>query len=204
MSIADDWDFDYTNTVLQHIDGVLSYDAGSGTQPAVGQYVYGVVSGAIGKVIARTGTVASGTLTLTNVEGLFEDNEDFDICSELDFDSVTAGNGGFQVGDRIDGNASASQVTVLAIEYNDDGLGAGVIYGNVFTAVFTALEQLDIGAPTARIQLDVANGIGVGTDNDALLTALVMGTLAVPGTTNDSLVIHYDTGTVAIPEQAII
>jgi hypothetical protein len=204
MPIADDWDFDYPNTVLQHVDGVLSYDVGSGTQPAVGDYVYGVDSGAIGKVIARTGTVTSGTLDLTNTVGLFEDNEQLDICSTLGFDAVTDGNGGFQVGDRIDGNSSGSQVTVLAIEYNEDGLGGGTIYGNVFTAVFTNNEQLDIGAPAARVQLDVADADGVGVDNDAALTASVMGTLARPGTNNDSAIIHYDAGSVAIPEQGII
>ena len=115
MPIADDWDFDYANKVLQHIDGVLSYDGGSGTQPAVGQYVYGVTSGAIGKVIARTGTVTSGTLTLTNCVGLFEDNEQIDIASEQNFDAVTAGNGGFAVGDTIVDQVTGT-IDVLAIE----------------------------------------------------------------------------------------
>lgn len=200
MPIADCWDFDYANEVIQHVDGVLSYDGGSGTQPAVGQYIYGVTSGAQGKVIARTGTVVSGTLDLTLVEGLFEDNEQIDIMSELDFDSIT--NGGFAVGDTIAGNSSGSTIDVLAIEYNSDGLGGGTIYGSNMSAAFTNLEQLDISGGTA----DVANAVGTGTDNDTLLTAAVNGTLAVPGTanTNDSCIIHYDAGTQLIPEQAIV
>lgn len=200
MPIADDWDFDYANTILQHVDGVLSYDGGSGTQPAVGQYVYGVTSGAIGKVIARTGTVTSGTLTLTNVEGLFEDNEQLDVASEQNFDAVTDGNGGFAVGDTIVDQVSGS-IDVLAIEYNADGAGGGTIYGNNFTA-FTDNSQLDISGG----QADVADADGTGTDNDAQLTAAVNGTLAVPGTanTNDSEIVHYDGGTVTIPEQAVV
>jgi hypothetical protein len=198
MPIADDWDFDYANKILQHIDGVLSYDTGSGTQPAVGNYVYGVTSGAIGKVIARTGTVTSGTLTLTNVEGLFEDNEQVDIASEVNFDAVTAGNGGFEVGDTIVDQVTGS-IDVLAIEYNSDGLGGGTIYGNSFAA-FTNNSQLDISGG----QADVADADGTGTNNDSALTAQVAGTLAVPGTNNSSEIIHYDAGTVAIPEQAIL
>jgi hypothetical protein len=198
MPIADDWDFDYTNKVLQHIDGVLSYDTGSGTQPAVGQYVYGVTSGAIGKVIARTGTVSSGTLTLTDAEGLFENNEQIDVASEVDFDAVTDGNGGFAVGDTIVDQVSGS-IDVLAIAYNDDGLGGGTIYGNSFAA-FTNDSQLDISGG----QTDVADADGVGTNNDAVLTAQAVGTLAVPGTNNDSQIIHYDAGSVSIPEQGII
>ena len=198
MPIADDWDFDYPNTVLQHVDGVLSYDTGSGTQPAVGDYVIGNTSGAVGKVIARTGSVTSGTLTLTNVVGLFQDNEDLDILSTVNFDAVTDGNGGFAIGDTIVDQVTGS-VDVLAIEYNADGLGGGTIWGNNFTA-FTDNSQLDISGGTA----DVADADGTGTDNDAALTALVAGTLQPPGSNNLSVIVHYDGGTVDIPEQAIL
>ncbi len=200
MAISDDWDFDYTGKVLQHIDGVLSYGTGSGTQPAVGDYVYGVTSGAIGKVIARTGTVTSGTLTLTNVEGLFENAEQIDIASIIGFDAVA--NGGFAVGDTLTDQTTGS-IDVLAIEYNADGTGSGVIYGNSF-ASFADNQALDITGGTAAVATsDTAGG---NTNNDSALTATTTGTLAVPGTANenDSVIVHYDAGTVDIPEQAIL
>ena len=83
MSIANDWDFNYAAKVISHIDGVLSYDTGDGTQPAVGQLVLGDTSGAVGKILARTGNATTGTLTLTNVIGRWADNERLYILSEL-------------------------------------------------------------------------------------------------------------------------
>jgi hypothetical protein len=204
MAISDDWDFDYANLRLSHIDGVLSYDTGGGRQAAVGEYIRGNTSGAIGKILSVTGNTTSGTLTLTNTEGFFEDNETFEVMSEVGFDAVTVGNGGFKVGDTIVDQVTGS-VVVRAIEYNEDGTGlAGKIYGDSFTA-FTDNSQLDISGG----QTDVADA-DTGTanvDNDtALTTTQTAGTLAVPGTaqTNDSCIIHYDAGTVAIPEQALL
>ena len=101
MPIADDWDFDYANQVLSHIDGVLSYDTGGGRQAAVGEYIIGNTSGAVAKVIAVTGNTTSGTLTLTNVDGQFQASETFEVLSEIGFDAVTAVNGGFKVGDTL-------------------------------------------------------------------------------------------------------
>lgn len=209
MPISDDWDFDYPNTVLQHIDGVLSYDTGAGRQAAVGEYVYGATTGAFGKVIAVTGNTTSGTLTLTNVNGLFDTNELLEVASELGFDGVTLTPGGSGIrglkrGDTISGQTSGSTIDVIEVEYNTDGLGGGTIYGQNMSAAFTNDELLDNDTTGAT---DIGDANGVGTDNDAALTTtLVNGTLAVPGTvnTNDSVVIHYDAGTVAIPEQAIV
>jgi hypothetical protein len=203
MAISDDWDFDYANVRLSHIDGVLSYDTGGGRQAAVGEYIRGNTSGAIGKILSVTGNTTSGTLTLTNVEGLWEDNETFEVMSEVGFDAVTAGNGGFKVGDTIVDQVTGS-VVVRAIEYNEDGLGGGIIYGDTFTA-FTNDSQLDISGGQADVaDADTATA---NVDNDAALTTTQTdGTLAVPGTaqTNDSVIIHYDAGTVAIPEQALL
>jgi len=201
MPISDDWDFDYSAQVVSHIDGVLSYDTGGGRQAAVGEYIRGNSSGALGKILSVTGNATSGTLTLTNVEGLWEDSETFEVMSELNFDAVTDGNGGFAVGDTIVDQVTGS-IVVRAIEYNADGLGGGTIYGDSFSA-FTNDSQLDISGG----QADVADADGTGTDNDtALTTTQTAGTLAVPGTasTNDSVIISYDGGTVAIPEQAIV
>ncbi len=201
MAIADDWDFDYALTRLSHIDGVLSYDTGAGRQAVVGEYVIGVVTGAIGKILAVTGNTTSGTLTLTSVLGLFDNDELLDVLSEQPFDAVTAANGGFAVGDTIVDQTTGS-IDVKFIEYNEDGVGGGTMYGTNFSA-FVNDEQLDISGGVA----DVADADTTGTDNDAALTTtLVNGTLAVPGTAteNDSIIFHYNTGTVAIPEQAIV
>lgn len=199
MPISDDWDFDYTNKVLQHVDGVLSYGSGSGGQAAVGDYIIGGTSGATGKIIARTGTAASGTLTLTNIKGLFQSGETLEVLSTLGFNSVA--NGGFAVGDTLVDQSSGS-IDVQVIEYNFDGSGDGVIYGDNFSTV-TLSDPLDINGGTAS----VAVATNVGTDNSGDLTGTATtATVAVPGTaqTNDSVIIHYDAGTVAIPEQAIV
>jgi hypothetical protein len=199
MPISDDWDFDYANKVLQHVDGIISYGSGTGGQAAVGDYIIGGTSGATGKVIARTGTAASGTLTLTNVKGLFQSGETLEVLSVLDFDTVS--NNGFKVGDTIVDQVSGS-IDVKVIEYNFDGLGGGTIYGDSFSA-FTDTSQLDISGGTA----DVAAASGTGTDNSGDLTGTATTTtLNVPGTTdtNDSCIVHYDAGTVPIPEQAIV
>ncbi len=197
MPTPDDWDFNYAAKVISHIDGVLSYDTGTGTQPAVSEYVIGATSGAVGKVLATTGTVTSGTLTLTNVLGKFANGETLDLLSQVDFDGI--GNGGFKVGDTIVDQVTGS-MDVKFIEYNIDGVaGHGTAYGTAFTA-FTNNSVIDISGGTAAVAL--ADGVGV--DNDTAFDALAVGTLAVPGTanTNNSVIIHYDAGTIVIPEDA--
>ena len=139
---------------------------------------------------------------MTNVIGLFQDNETFEIMSELNFDGVTA-NGGFKVGDTIVENGGGGSIDVEFIEFNIGGTsGAGTIYGTNFTA-FTDDSQLDVSGGTANVAL----ADGVGTDNDAALTTTqTAGQLTVPGTanTNNSVIIHYDGGTIDIPEDAKI
>ena len=208
MAIADCWDFNYGAKVLSHVDGVLSYDTGTGRAPVVGEYVYGATSGAIGKVLATTGNTTSGTLTLTNVKGLFETNELLEVASEQPFDGIIdkASNlQGIRVGDTVVDQVTGT-IDVLAIEYNDSeqtggqGGGGGTMYGNNFTA-FTNDSQLDISGGETNVGLADTTG----TDNDtALGTTLTNGTLAVPGTANKAVVLNYDGGTVDIPEQAII
>jgi hypothetical protein len=210
MPISDDWDYNYSAKVLSHIDGVLSYDTGGGRQAAVGEYIRGNSSGAIGKILSVTGNTTSGTLTLTNVEGLFEDNETFEVLSFVAFDAVVdkaSSLQGFRIGDTVVDQVSGS-IVVRAIEYNTSeqtggqGGGGGTLYGTSFAA-FTNNSQLDISGGETNIAL----ADGVGTNNDtALTTTQAAGTLAVPGTaqTNDCVIIHYDAGTVSIPEQAIV
>ena len=196
MTIANDWDFNYSAKVISHIDGVLTYGSGSGAQPAVGEFVISA-DGAVGKILARTGTVTTGTFTLTNVIGRFKNTAVLDQLSKLDFDNI--GNGGFKVGDTIEDQITGSMV-VKFIEYNIDGTaGHGTAYGTVFT-VFTNDSVIDITGGTSA----VAIADGTGTDNDTAFDATCTGTLAVSGTTNTNncVIIHYDGGTIAIPEDA--
>jgi hypothetical protein len=210
MAISDDWDFDYSAKVLSHIDGVLSYDGGTAGQASAGDYVYGVTSGAVGKVLAVTGNATSGTYTLTNVRGLFQDNEELRLCSVVGFDTVVDKSNdlqGFRVGETVVDQTTGS-IDVLAIEYNTrelaggQGGGTGRLYGNNFTS-FTDNDSMDISGGEAGIaSVHTAEG---NADNDAVIdTADVAGTLAAPGTGNKSVILNYDTGTVSIPEQAII
>ncbi len=200
MPIADCWNFDYANKVISHIDCVLSYDGGSLVQPAVGDMVRGIDSGAIGKILARTGDEISGTLTLTNVLGKFQNNEVLDTLSTMDFDNIA--NSGFKVGDTITDAVTGSMI-VEFIEYNIDGVadGHGRAYGRVMT-LFTNDSVLDVTGGASAVGL--ADGVGV--DNDTAWNALVNLSLGVPGTlnTNDSVIIHYDGGTIVIPEDAHI
>ena len=203
MAISDDWDFNFAAKVISHIDGVLSYDTGSGSQADVGDYVYGATSGALGKVLSRTGDTSSGTLTLTNVLGQFEDDELLEALSSLDFDEVQNANKSLiQVGATITGGSSSSTLVIKFIEYNIGGTaGQGTFYGTPMSAAFTDGEDLNISATK------VAEAVGTGTDNDTKLgTTLVDGVLAVPGTanTNNCALVHYDGGTIAIPEDAHI
>ncbi len=213
MTIANDWLIRFVPEVggvrkeIMHVDGVLSYDANTGTAPSLDEYVIGTTTGSVGRVIAGSdlgGTSATGTLTLTNVVGRFDNNEPLRVLSEVPFDTVGGTPRGFVIGDTLTGPTTES-IDVKAIEYNQGPkillAGEGVIYGDNLTAGFGDGEQIDVsGGATA-----VADVNGSETDNSALFaTCLVNGTLAVPGTasTNDSVIIHYDAGTLAIPVDA--
>ena len=214
MPILDDWQFNYVPVTVSgykeilHVDGILAYGSNTGTAPALDDYVYQAVTGALGRIIAGSdlgGTNATGTLTLTNVLGRFDGTSALTILDAVNFDTV--GNGGFKVGDVIDDTASA-RLTVLAIEYNSGpkvvkDAGEGWAYGNVFTTGFANNDQIDINGGQTAVAL-----VHTGAEDAAasFSTAVATATLAVPGTanTNNSLIIHYDAGTIAIPENGII
>lgn len=212
MPIADDWQINYVPVTANgykeiiHVDGVLSYGSNTGTAPALNDYVYQAATGALGRIIAGSdlgGTNATGTLTLTNVEGRFDGTSALTILTAVNFDTV--GNGGFKVGDIIDDTAAA-RLTVLAIEYNSGpkvvkDAGEGWAYGNTFTTGFANNDQIDINGGVTAVAL-----VHTGAEDAAanFTGAVATATLAVPGTanTNDSLIIHYDAGTIDIPEGA--
>lgn len=215
MPVADDWLFRFVPLVagapseMIHVDGVLTYAANTGTAPSLDDYVIGGTSGAVGRVVAGSdlgGTNATGTLTLTNVVGLFSNTETLRVLSEVPFDTVGGTPQGFKIGDTLTGPTTES-IDVQAIEYNEGPKfllpGEGSIYGDNLTAGFANNEQIDVsGGATA-----VALVNGAESDNSALFpTCTVNGTLAVPGTanTNNSEIIHYDAGTLQVPEDAHI
>lgn len=208
MPIDDDWDIDFANQEIRHVDGILSYNSNAGTAPSLNDYVRGTTSGAVGRVIGGSdlgGTNATGTLTLTNVVGRFANAEGLEVLSEVPFDTVGGTPQGFAVGDTLTGPTTES-IDVQAIEYNQGPKiatdGEGVVYGNNLTSGFANDEQID-NSTTGATAVALVNGSE--TDNSALFTsAAVNGTLAVPGTanTNDSVIIHYDGGTIDIPEDA--
>jgi len=203
MAIADDWDFDYPNKILSHIDGVLTYDTGTAGQAAVGDYIIGSTSGATAKVLAVTGNAVTGTYTLTNTVGLFETTETIKLLSVVAFDNVTTQDNGFSIGTTVT-DSSTGTIDVKAIEYNADGAGGGLLYGDTFTAFTNDLVLKETGGSSDIADSDTPTA---NTDNDTVIdTAQALGTVAIPGTanTNDSVIIHYDVGTVAIPEQAIV
>lgn len=210
MSVSNDWQLDYTGAssgtvpVLQHIDGRVNYDTLTGNAPSLGDYIIFANSGVTAKVIGGDdlgGTTATGYLDLTNVTGLIEDNDPFEVLSTLGFDTVT--NGGFVIGDVITGPTTES-ITVRAIEYNmTTTQGAGTIYGDTVTAGFLNNDALSNDGGTTTVSL----ATGAETDNSGVVTTgQTAGQLAPPGTanTNNAVIIHYDAGTIDIPHEAVI
>ncbi len=210
MPIADDWNIDFANQEIRHVDGVLTYADNAGTAPALNNYIRGTTSGAVARIIAGSdlgGVSATGTFDVTNVVGRFINNEPLEVLSEVFFDTVAGTPQGFAVGDVL-GGPSTEAITVRAIEYNQGPNvttdGDGVIYGDTLTAGWADDEVIDndtTGA-TGVALVDVTEN-----DNSGLFgSATVDGTLAVPGATNenDSVIIHYDAGTIDIPEDARI
>lgn len=204
MAIADDWDINYAAKVISHVDGFLDYGSGTGTIASVGDYIYGSVSGAVGKILAISGTAATGTLTLTNVVGLFETADVISIMDSVNFDGVVAlADQGIQVGDTVTGVTSTRSGVVRAIEYNEGATaGEGTIYSEQFgVGAWTDNENLQVSAVT------VALALGTGSDlSGQWLTVDVTTNLEEPGTvnTNKSTIIHYDAGSQLVPEDAII
>ena len=215
MPVANCWDLDFVGLAnrhpkeIRHVDGILSYDGNTGTAPALGDYVIGGTSDAVGRVIAGSdlgGTSATGTLTLTDITKRFLDNETLRVLSRVGFDTVA--NGGFKVGDTITGPTTES-IDVKAIEYNllSGTPGAGHIFGNNLTTGFANNEQLDVSGGASAVALVDSTLLAAETDNSGLFTTcFANGFLVVPGTTNtnNSIIVHYDGGTIVIPKGAKI
>jgi len=163
MAISSDWNIDYTNKIISHIDGDLDYDTGAGTQPPVSAVIYGGTTSALGKILARSGTAATGTFTLTDVEGQFNNNETLTYLDSVGFDNVT--NSGFVVGDTITGASSGRTGIVRKIEYYG---GVGTAWGDFGTGSWTDNENIQVGGQTRAL------AAGVGADNTGTWTAALV------------------------------
>lgn len=197
MTIAAEWNIDFTNLIISHVDGNLPFDTNSGTEPLVGDYIKGGTSGAVGKVLSRD-IGASGNIELTRVTGVWAENETIEVLDSLPFDTVLAD--GFVVGDTIEDTAVGdSEITVDAVEYT--GL-TGTIYGTHTGPSFGA-ETLQVTTATGTT---VASATGAETAGGSFTGALVNSGDANIGIVPVSItrIVNYDTGTLVIPRFATI
>lgn len=95
FGIRGEWDVDYDDIEITHIDSYLDYDGGvGGTAPADGDVMFDTTTNATATVIGVSGAsvLAFGTLTLGEQHaGDFGDNNTLDICSYVDFDAEANG-----------------------------------------------------------------------------------------------------------------
>ncbi len=207
-AISDDWDFDYANERMQHVDGIITYANNAGNAPNQYDFILGDTTGAVGQVIGGSdlgGVAAAGTLIMTNVVGVFNNVETLTVLDRLLFDQVA--NGGFAVGDNIlEQGAGTGEITVLAIEYNLPNYtsGDGYIYGIHSGEAFADADILDIDGGTASVAVADA-----AQDDGASFTAADMnGYMALPGTANEnrSVILHWDAGNVSwlLPQDCAI
>lgn len=200
MAILSDWNIDFINKVISHVDGTLGYDTGTGTPaPAANNIIRGS-SGTLTKVISISGNATSGTLTVTDVNGRFADGETLTLLESVNFDNVT--NNGFSVGDTIWGHTSSRTGVVYKIEYNLTATGGfGTAYGlfSGGSGNFTDNEELRLtnDSGTARA---LANGTGSGDVTWAgAVNEPSTGTVTPQTICN---IINYDAGTVDFPRFA--
>lgn len=107
--IRGEWDVDYDDIEIIHIDSYLDYDGGAGgTAPADEDVLFDVTSGATATVIgvADASVLAFGTLVMGEQHaGDFADADSLEVCSYVTFDAEA--NGGVSEAD-IGGTFTAS------------------------------------------------------------------------------------------------
>ena len=94
MAISADWDIDFVNRYIRHIDGTINYDTNAGTAPSQFDYIRGTTSGAVAQILNGGdlgGTDASSTLVLTNTTAQFADNDPLDVLDVLYFGQMVRG-----------------------------------------------------------------------------------------------------------------
>lgn len=218
MAINNDWNVDFVNKVISHIDGTLDFDGvTTGNPPNSGDYVRGCVSGAVGKLLGDydiNGTAqpiadtATGTLTLTDVVNRFQDNEGLKVLDTLRFDNVTGP--GFVVGDIIYESLTAgpARIRVDAIEYHytdaDESNDIGTIYGRMLSPT-TAFANDDVLKKNSGTGTRTAMANGASDTGDTWVGATVnepsTATITPPGS-DKAFISNFDGGTEAIPRFA--
>ena len=90
--------------LADNIDGRLSYQNNTGTAPAFGDYVVGLTSAAVSKIVAGSdlgGVSATGTIDVTETRGVWVSGEEIRVLSSVNFDTIGGTPQGFKVGDTI-------------------------------------------------------------------------------------------------------
>ena len=119
------------------VNGTLDYDGGSGDAPTVGKVAHDGVSHATGYQL-EVGAVASGTLTLGDVEGTFGDNNALEELDELKFDAKS---GQFTVGLTVTGGTSGATGIIRRVEQMPNGT-VGKLFLSDITLTFQDNELL--------------------------------------------------------------
>lgn len=192
MPISDDWNIDFNNKIISHIDGNLNWDTGSGTVPSARDFIYNTTTGAVARTLV-TFTGTSGTDSVSCVVngacGGFNNNNSLVRLESITFDNVQ--NGGFSVGDTITGTTSTRTGVVRAIVYNECGTdGQGIAYGQFTggTGNFTNDEPLQVGGSTKALAVGTGSG-------DFCWAGLVSCNLLIPaGTNNTEQIFNFDSG----------
>jgi len=188
MGISSDWSVDYVNKIISHIDGTMNWDGSSGTPPSVGNYIRGSTSEAVGKVLSVVDNGTSGSVTITNVVGRFQNNESLVVLDELPFDGVVL-NSTFKTGTTVYQDASTGTFLIYAIDYNDNvqsNPGEGKLYG-ALTNSFSDNNPIKI---TSNAGTTVALTRGSSSSKSSLwASAAVDGSLTASTT---SIIINFN------------
>jgi len=219
MAISDDWNVDFVNKVISHIDGVLDFDSHltTGDPPQAGDYIRGCDSGAIGKILGNyssagvfgqaiyTPDQSLGTLTLTNVSGRFQNNEKLIVLDSVRFDAVTQD--GFGTGITLYASGGEASIYVDAIDYHyteadETSNGFGTIFGRNNSTAFVLNDVLKKSSATGT---GIASAAGATVSGDLWLGTLVNDASGMtPPGADKSVIINFDAGTEAIPRFAQI
>src|SRR3990172_690925 len=209
MAITNDWSVDFVNKIISHVDGVLDYTGvTTGDPPQAGDYVYGVTSTALGKILGTVGqditdTTSNGTIALTNVQNRFTHAETLETLDSIYFATVT--NGGFVVGDTLT-TTNGANFSVKAIEYHytqalQTANSAGNVHGRQGQTTFADAEIIQ----KSGTQVAVVSGAEVPGDawTGSVVNEASGGTISPPSS-DISAIINFDGGTEAIPRFATI
>ena len=163
-------------TVLNYMDsirimfvgGTLPYGTGSGNAPVAHKVIHGGTSNATAFIL-NAPAAASGTFTLANIEGTFQNAEVIEICEEIRFDAQTSL---FTVGTTIKNAANGSTATAVVRKIIQDPQGAGnegILFVTNVTGTWSDNDPIYEGATQRATQ----NGAISTNTHSATTTATV-------------------------------